>query len=76
MSKYVDAEKLCDGRVSNDPVVIAAKCAPEEDVAPVVHAHWILDDEKHCFNCSNCKDIDIQKTPFCKWCGAKMDEES
>lgn len=32
----IDADALCEGRVSNDPVVIAAKCAPTLDYAPVV----------------------------------------
>lgn len=40
MPRYVDVEKLCEGRVSNDPVVIAAECEPTADVAPVVHAKW------------------------------------
>lgn len=41
MSRYIDADKLCEGRVSNDPVVIAAKCEPTADVEPVRHGHWI-----------------------------------
>lgn len=40
MSRYIDADKLCEGRVNNDPVVIAAKCEPTADVEPVRHGHW------------------------------------
>ena len=33
--KLIDADALCDGRVCNDPVVIACKCAKTVDAAPV-----------------------------------------
>ena len=35
----IDAEALCDGRVCNDPVVIAAKCDPTVDAVPVVRCY-------------------------------------
>ena len=38
--KYIDAYYLMEGRVSNDPVVIAVKCAPAADVQEVKHSHW------------------------------------
>ncbi len=41
MPEYIDRKKLIEGRVSNDPVVIAAMCEPVVDVAPVVHGKWI-----------------------------------
>jgi hypothetical protein len=55
---------------------------PTIDVAPSVHAHWIqkksYDDKSYDFECSNCHRIlqcgIFEKTPFCLWCGAKMDE--
>jgi hypothetical protein len=34
--RLIDANALCEGRVSNDPVVIAAKCAPTIDAVEVV----------------------------------------
>lgn len=34
--RLIDANKLCEGMVSNDPVVIAAKCAPTVDAVEVV----------------------------------------
>lgn len=77
MSRYIDADKLCDGRVSNDPVVIAAKCAPEEDVAPVVHARWYYHYRLKKFVCLNCG-FEQRRKPnfkFCPQCSAKMDEE-
>lgn len=36
MPRYIDADKLCEGRVSNYPVVIAAKCEPTADVRELV----------------------------------------
>ena len=52
---------------------------PAVDAAPVVHAQWqgvspFVDTEE----CSNCR-YNIQseelETPYCPWCGAKMDGE-
>jgi len=40
---YIEREELIEGRVSNDPVRIAAMCAPAADVAPVVHGEWKRD---------------------------------
>ena len=34
--KYIDANELTEGRVSNDPVVIAVKCAPAADVQEAI----------------------------------------
>lgn len=75
MSKYIDAEKLCEGLVSNDPVVIAAKCAPEEDVAPVVHANWKNTIIFYLWSCSNCQVREPVRSLYCPWCGAKMDKK-
>ena len=38
--KLIDADYITEGRVSNDPVVIAAKCAPTIDAIPV---GWMID---------------------------------
>ena len=48
---------------------------PAEDVAPVVHAKWIVG--KYCSNCEydNTK-ICCEETKYCPHCGAKMDSES
>ena len=35
MARMIDADYITEGRVSNDPVVIAAKCAPTIDAIPV-----------------------------------------
>lgn len=65
--------------------------APSIDVAPVVHANWVKDDEGHT-RCSNCmerlpfvhcySDVtyvewyeEIEETMYCPHCGAKMDEQ-
>ena len=45
---------------------------PAEDVAPIVHAKWIVG--KYCSNCEydNTK-ICCEETKYCPNCGAKMD---
>lgn len=48
MPRYIDADVLCSGRVCNDPVVIAAKCAPTLDLVQPVQ-------------CKNCKHKDFCK---------------
>lgn len=58
---------------------------PTEDVAPVVHAHWIddgyyADFHPHkVYRCSNCDwsklDVELPEEKYCPHCGAKMDEE-
>ncbi len=57
---------------------------PGEDVRPVVHGHWVWDDDKCIYRCSMCKypkareDMDrkiIKGQMFCHVCGARMDEE-
>lgn len=76
MSRYIDADKLCEGLVSNDPVVIAAKCEPTADVEPVRHGHWIFRWRKisgDMFQCSNCAEVGYVKWYYCPYCGAKMD---
>lgn len=41
MPRYIDADELIKGRVSNDPVVIAAGVEPTANVQEVKHAYWI-----------------------------------
>lgn len=75
MAEYIEREALMEGLVYNNPVYIAAKCAPAADVAPVVHGRWIMDGKDHC-HCSACEDGRNIKTQigwkFCSNCGAKM----
>jgi len=82
--RLIDADKLCEGRVSNDPVVIAAKCEPTADVQEVKHGKWNYIPETFytvaAYECSVCKTyqlnphtvVDFQ---YCPRCGAKMDLE-
>lgn len=88
MTKYIDADALCKGRVSNDPVLIAVKCEPAADVAEVVHGEWLnfVGDyvTAECSVCGECYDpsdfndkehFDMFKQlyKYCPNCGAKMD---
>lgn len=51
---------------------------PGEDVVPVIHARWLsLGDSETTANCSNCNAMVFEKelqTPYCPYCGAKMDK--
>ena len=80
--RLIDADALCEGRVGNDPVVIAAKCAPTIDAVPVRHGRW-GEDEIIGYNgyhavyarpCMLCGSYTREhKPPYCSNCGAKMD---
>lgn len=86
--RLIDADALCEGRVSNDPVVIAAKCAPTIEAKPVKHAQWILDTtypgkKKTIYFCSRCShwqahrknrepSMDAMYMRYCPECGARM----
>lgn len=81
MARYIDAESA--KRWAPGIVRDFIDNVPTEDVAPVVHAHWVkLTSDGHVLGCSNCKyeiynDIyypgHLQK--YCSECGAKMDGE-
>lgn len=77
MPRYIDADKLCEGRVSNDPVVIAAKCELTADVQEVKHGHWTMSDDGAAV-CSSCKrkmNPYLYGYHYCAMCGAIMDGE-
>lgn len=94
MSKYVDVEKILNdkGRATRFPNTSdlyyhesILQYAPAEDVAPVIHAHWIIHKQEEIwmgilvttFECSNCHKTvrDIGFGRYCPNCGAKMDEK-
>ena len=89
MAEYIERERIRKALVSaclmsqNCPMFIAAKidqmidCEPAADVAPVVHGHWIRQDESFTrFKCSN-PECGIENCSgfenYCPNCGAKMD---
>ncbi len=74
MISYIDANKLAEfasnstnGLTANDIMRF-----PTEDVAPVIHAKWIVG--RYCSNCE-CDDYDYccRQPKYCPECGAKMD---
>lgn len=96
MADYIDREKLLKlipnvkedktislfGAVAD--IICIVNAVPKEDVAPVVHAHWIDwgirdDDGNGEYTCSCCDHSDKHspdiRVPYCWYCGAKMEME-
>ena len=88
MARYINADKLIEGRTENDPVVIAANCEPTANVQEVKHGEWIGYDtisskdvdgcgnikrERKYYRCSECRKGSAVKNRFCPNCGAEMD---
>lgn len=88
MGRYIDLDKCGQYRTNHGgyPDTFAfPPWAEFEDVAPVIHAHWIEDCGD--YKCSHCSTefwdeiVFIVRTSehefpnYCPCCGAKMDEE-
>ena len=93
---YIDREKIDDKIFKSawwddrdlDVMYDLVEDAPEEDVAPVVHAHWVSHWENDAYTepgkyrCSACQGEslcdayrdEIVLSNFCPHCGARMDE--
>ena len=53
-----------------------AESIATEDVAPVIHAHWVVNEHGQPY-CSNCNEVFLPYvlTEYCPHCGAIMDEK-
>lgn len=62
-------------------VNILRKCKAD-DVAQVVHAHWIAGTyednglKRAYYTCSHCQCIEDFESTYCPYCGARMDEDA
>ena len=71
----------CAPELWGDEEYIKAKIMkqPAVDAAPVVHGWWQgvspMVDSMECSVCRYCIPSEELETPFCPWCGAKMDGE-
>jgi len=85
MPRYIDTEKT-DSVIKDELGVYDTtdlkemlKLFPTEDVAPVVHAHWIKNKGYMLSRCSACQNtIPLgreYKHKYCPNCGAKMGKE-
>ena len=89
MSRPIDADKMKNFFKGNNEAVkffhTLIDAQPTIDVAPVVHAHWIVkgddDMDNEMYHCSKCGEeqffdnyYEQEKFPYCPMCGAKMDE--
>lgn len=82
--RLIDADALCEGRVSNDMLFVAATCVPTIDAALIRHGYWITrryvtDDDWGVINhreevCSECQKWERERSLFCPNCGAVMDK--
>lgn len=88
MAEYIEREAVIDliTRRYENPEICTQEInsIPAADVAPVVHARWVKDEEGE-WSCTNCRetvaicDSGRERTyrkPYCPNCGAKMDGES
>ena len=93
MAEYIERESIYKILLmenpfgwNNDDLAELFREAKAADVAPVIHAHWIEQEDGNLdtyYTCSSCKeDFDlIAGTPcenlynYCPSCGAKMDEK-
>ena len=84
MARYIDAEKLIVFANNSTVGVDANDIArfPTEDVAHIVHAKWLVDEDEGLAICSNCKEqyneFETDASNYYRFypnCGAKMDEE-
>lgn len=74
MPRYIEESELIDGRVSNDPVVIAVKCAKTADVVERKKGEWYDVGSLSC-RCSECGCKSPKEYLFCPNCGAEMEED-
>lgn len=76
--RLIDADKLKNefkkskGLISNFAVEMV-DLSPTIDAAPVIHAMWRPNNDGTEFMCSCCDNVEISKTPYCCYCGSKMD---
>lgn len=84
--RLIDADALGIGRYNPDVfpntayaagwngVINIIQSSPTIDAAPVVHGHWVEDeDTQTCSNCGEEHEWGDYRASFCDTCGAKMD---
>lgn len=80
MARYIDIDKLenycldCIHNIRRECEGNCVKCyynnGGAEDVAPVIHAKWIL--TLYGWRCSACEELSVHNKNYCPNCGAKM----
>lgn len=84
MPRYINADKLRQEWLENgenehvydtNAFLDSIDNQPTADVAEVMHGRWI--DRDDCdWTCSCCGHVSQPASPYCAWCGAKMDLEA
>ena len=75
-------EKRSVAQVVADAIAEYIKVLPAEDVAPVVHGHWVVKYDiwgknvktVEGYKCSKCDGFCFYQDNYCADCGARMDE--
>ena len=85
LRKMEEEHNLSFSKEAYNKAAIMISTMPTEDVQPVKHGKWILDEdssseEEKCYRCSNCKavleeDYKWHNHNYCYHCGAKMDKK-
>ena len=83
--RLIDADALLKHKTDHDMInTHLIYNAPTVDAVPVRHGKWIIDPHSqygfplHIYlkrKCSECSHSVDNPTPYCPWCGAKMDGE-
>lgn len=83
MREYIDRNTLkekfwdaCKNCLSEDDIADLIDDIPAADVAPVVHARWVICSDGYYPYCSNChEEPKGGPSKYCPSCGAKCDLE-
>jgi hypothetical protein len=85
LDEYIIDHPLFTDRDAARALKERIKAIPAADVVPVRHGRWIevgvdKDDDGIpmliMFGCDQCRSVSWTATPFCGYCGAKMDGEA
>lgn len=79
LANWIDGSQRLDTEHDYEEVARYIEECPTVDAEPVRHGRWQgvspFVDSLECSECRYCITDEEFKTPYCPWCGAKMDGE-
>lgn len=89
MTEYIDKEAMLKQLARREAIMVGDKSVsigavrtfimnrPVADVEEVRYGHWVFDARTIIPRCAVCGEDAIAETvsPYCPWCGAKMEED-